>query len=455
MFCCFLVSFFFMAMTVQAADWRLLLPKKSYTVRINPLDANKIVVGGWANQMYRSNDGGRTWETKEVGSLFSGSSLTSLFWSSADTSVLVCAGFNFTGIKRSSDGGETWEQVLLDEPTLRRMWFISEAIIEDQTDPTVLFAARGTIYNSIWRSTDTGATWDSISVISSDLTGRICTIASRPDSTNILFAGCKSGVMFRSDDGGLNWDRVPINGQLDSIRPDSEIPKIVFSRRDPMVGYAVVAIADEGAINGNGGVLKTTDGGWSWDHIALVDTSFWAVDTRPLPDGSDDEVYVGGFRTWTLLTLIKGDSLVFHSSNGGADWTRYEDIPWGKNEVNDTIQNVWSIRWDTVGNRIYMATEVGLYVLDEGMSVNADIEHHSSDLRVIVDADMLHVTDQAEITQPASWSIYSMDGGQRLAGEGGPGDRSLIPLTTLPSGRYVLTWTTGARMRTALFSLVR
>jgi len=438
--------------TAQASEWRLLLPRMALTVRINPMDSNKLFVGGWSGQAYRSEDGGKTWVDKEIGSLSSGSYLSSLYWSSADTSVLYCGGFLFTGIQRSEDGGDTWTRVLFDS-SLRHMWYVSEAIIEDPKNPNIVYAGRGRVYNTLYRSTNTGLTWDSLSVIPIDWTGQICTISLRPDSTNIIFAGCKGGVITRSDDGGLSWQRCSINEQTDSIRPDTEIPKIVFSTRDPQVGYAIAAIADERNISGNGGVLKTTDGGWNWNQIAFVDTSFWAVESRPLPSNLDDEVFVGGFRISTSQTIVKGDSLVYNSMNGGQDWTQYRNVGWGANEVQDTIRNVWSIRWDSLSNKVYMATQVGLYVLDEAVSVDEDI-HASAGLSVRATSEVVTVVDDQPLPSDKEWAVYAMDGRQLLSGTIGSNEVR-INAASLPQGRYLLTWGSDRTLRTALFSITR
>ena len=440
--------------TMDAAEWRLLLPRMTFTMRVNPHDSQKLVVGGWSNQLYKSADGGKTWVTKEVGSLSSGNSLTSVIISSKDTSVIVCAGFLFSGIKRSSDGGDTWEQVLIDT-SLRRMWFISEALLEDAKDPNIMYAGRSSVFNSVWKSTNSGATWDSIGVISTDYTGRICTIAQRYDSTNILFAGCKGGQIIRSDDGGVTWAPTLVNDQKDTIRPDSEIPKIVFSLRDPQVGYAIVAIADYLAIPGNGGVLKTTDGGASWNHVAFVDTSFWAVDSRPLPSGTDDEVFIGGFRISNIPTTVKGDSLIYRSGDGGSTWERYESIPWGLNEIQDSLRNAWAIRCDTLTDKVYMATEVGLYVLDDETSVNEEATIASDGLSVTSTADALVIHDTKPSPLDKVWAIYAMDGTRLSTGAIDQQAAQAIPIGALPSGRYLLTWGSDAMIRTALFTIIR
>ncbi|MBL0323466.1 MAG: hypothetical protein IPP80_14060 [Ignavibacteria bacterium] len=49
--------------------WRPLMPGLAYTIRINPLDKNKLYVGNWSNQLYRSFDQGRTWTISVLGDL--------------------------------------------------------------------------------------------------------------------------------------------------------------------------------------------------------------------------------------------------------------------------------------------------------------------------------------------------------------------------------------------------
>jgi hypothetical protein len=204
-------------------------------------------------------------------------------------------------------------------------------------------------------------------IVPDTLTTKLHTVQIRADSSNILFAGCQQGVIVRSDDSGRTWRAVPVNGRYDLFTPDAEIPKIAFSPRDPMLGYAIVTISDPKNIDGNGGTLRTTDGGASWTRIAHEDTSLWAVEYQPVGDRED--VWVGGFRTFTLPTLIKGDSIVRRSTDGGETWLNYDDVPWIPDQDGFVSANVWVIKYDPLLDRLYLCTESGLFLLDEATSV--------------------------------------------------------------------------------------
>ncbi|MCX6139526.1 MAG: hypothetical protein NTX15_01615 [Candidatus Kapabacteria bacterium] len=351
---------------VPPHTWRPLMPGLAYTIRVNPLDANKLYVGNWSNQLYRSFDAGRTWTIVALGDLSAGNHLTTVHVCHNDTNVIVVGGYVMDGVMRSADGGKTWTRVLSDSLN-RRIWFISEAIVDDPHETNTLYAARGATINEVYRSQDCGATWKVMGVVSDTITTILHTIAIRPDSSNILFIGGQAGVIARSDDSGKTWRQVPINGSYKFFTSDAEIPKIAFSPRTPGLGYAIITISDPKNIKGNGGTLRTTDGGATWNRIAHADTSLWAVEYHPVGDRED--IWVGGFRTFTLPTLIKGDSIVRRSTDNGQTWLNYDDVPWIPDEFGDVSANVWVIKYDTLSGRLYLTTEAGLFLLEEPTSV--------------------------------------------------------------------------------------
>lgn len=450
----FIISLLACCITAHAQyAWRLLLPRISYTVQINPLDPNKLYVGNTYDQIWRSNDGGTQWERIIIDEIQSDQYMTSIVVSSVDTNIVLFGGHTSSGIKRSVEGGRNATKVLV--PPTGLMFFISEAIVEDPSNPRTLYAARGwpAKSNQIYRSTDVGETWDSIAVIDPTLTMRLCTIAIRPDSTNILFVGAKNGMIFKSSDYGHTFKQVPVLGDKLMIFDDSEIPKIVFSQVDPMVGYAVVAFGNSEQISGNGGLLKTTNGGESWNRVAFADTSLWAVEVRRSSVGTDD-VFIGGFRFNHINTLVEGDSLVSRSLDGGSTWSRFANITWQPNEEGDSDANVWVLRYNKAGNKLYMATQLGLYVFDEPVDVKSDVIAHPS-LHASLDGDVLRVTDVEPGTIANTWTLYNMQGAALATGLVGAENELSLNVARYASGPYVVTWGTEAKFRTVSFSLIR
>ncbi len=192
-------------------------------------DPNVVYVGmgehpvrGVANShgdgVYRSNDAGKTW--KHLG--LDGTRAISRIRVHPDNPDLVYvaaqgAPYGATkerGIYRSRDGGRTWEQVL----------FVSESagasdLSMDRTNPRVLYAAfwdhirhpwevvSGGPGSGIWKSTDGGDTWEKINEGLPALMGKIGVDVStaNPERVYAMVEADPGGGLFRSDDGGKHW----------------------------------------------------------------------------------------------------------------------------------------------------------------------------------------------------------------------------------------------------------
>ncbi|NQW29098.1 MAG: hypothetical protein HQ472_01125 [Ignavibacteria bacterium] len=430
---------------LQSQSWKLLIPVRAVTMQVNPKDANKLYIGHENNQMYRSNDAGKTWDRLVLGSLFTFNSVTSLTISATDTAVILAGGYAFYGIKRSTNGGEDWSQALKD-PNDLQMWYVSDAIVRHPSIGDVFYAARFTFPVNIYKSVDNGVTWDSISNISGTVSSRICTISIRPDSTNILFLGVLGGRILRSDDSGHTWATVPVLRGKHSINEGSEIPKIIFDHKNPQIGYAIVAINTESSIADNGGILKTVDGGRSWDRIAASDTSFWAIDMWRRADGSN-EIFAGGFRTSNLDPIVKGDSLIYRSTDDGQTWRRILGTPWQENSTGDTIRNIWMFRADSVGHKMYMATEVGLYVFEDITGVD-DGATEGTGLYASYASGEVTITDMMPDANDAYWRLYTMNAQKISEGKISYGQPVHVNTGQLASGAYLLVWGSDSHFRT-------
>lgn len=438
--------------SAQGASWRLLRSLTSFTVQVNHDDPSHIMFGNRRGRVYISHDGGKSFARNDIQTEVVNNSVSSLLWSTADTTIVIAGGFRLDGIHRSTDGGRTWARVLSDNAN-QIIWFISEAIIESTEDPSVLYAARGTVVNTIYKSTNTGLTWDSVGIIDRALTSRLCTITMRPESNGELFVGALGGRIFRSTDDGVSWQSMSVIEEgRDTIRPDSEIPKIVFRRDQPNVGYAVVAISNDLAREGNGGVLRTIDGGLTWYRMAYADTSLWAVETRQRMDTTD--VFIGGFRMSFQDPSLPGDSIVAVSKDNGITWTSISDsLNWGISDDASSVANSWVLRWDTIGKKLYLAAETGLFVYDEVLtSVREGQPWGHASLSVITRDGFLDVRDSM---RPASvhWTVHDMKGAQFVTGVADASHDVSLPLSPLTNGVYLLTWETESLIRSALFTV--
>ncbi len=154
------------------------------------------------------------------------------------------------GVYKSADGGKTWERA---SAGLTGRWV--GKLVTDPTSPATLYVATS---GGICKSDDGGATWSTI------LAGQ-GSVVDAPSSPSRLYAWT-SGGFFRTDDGGLNWTRLEGRGlpqlersddPLTGSEPLSEL--VLVAANDPDTVFAVSGTT--------GRLFKSTDGGTTWTQV--------------------------------------------------------------------------------------------------------------------------------------------------------------------------------------------
>lgn len=262
----------------DALRWRLVGPFRGGRVSAvvgHPRDRLTFFFGACAGGVFRTEDGGITWQNVSDG-FFSSASVGALAISSANPDVVyagtgeanirtnVCAG---DGLYRSGDGGTTWARAGLEDTQ-----HIARVVVHPEHPDVVYVAALGPIWGpggarGIFRSRDGGQHWDP--VLTRDPGGAIDLVMD-PKNPRVLYGalwdvsrsphGLRSGGpgsgMWRTQDGGEHWTEVTRAPGL---------PAGVWGR----VGIAVSA--DPGRVwatieAGDGGVFVSEDGGDHWER---------------------------------------------------------------------------------------------------------------------------------------------------------------------------------------------
>lgn len=436
--------------------WRRILDAPTFGFAANPKNTRTLYAGGIGRVLYRSFDEGRSWDTLPIEFRTGTAQITNVVVHPIDTNVVFAGGISFGTLRRSNNMGNSWEIVLPDtNHSTYNMVFSGEAVIIDPTDSRRMFAAefqRGAIY----RSTDRGRTWDSLATLPLDTTDtppsppRLCSITMRPDSSNILFAGCTSSRIYRSTDGGVTWTF--LQQLYNNILNDTEIPQIRFSPTTPRIGYVVMTYFFH-RLRPNGGVFRTTDGGDTWHPLVFPDTSFWAVGLRSL--GNTDEIFVGGYTDITDTTLadtiVPGERVVRRSTDGGKTWIAYDDeIPWGA-KLKSNVMAFRYVGTSPENMKLYMTTEAGLFVFDS-LSSTSKIRQPDAKPPLILsllapDEYFVQFEQEQPSANPAIASVYDLNG--RMVTQTSLkryGSRSFfgkLSLNNLAAGAYYLNVVSG------------
>ncbi|HEX4962053.1 MAG TPA: hypothetical protein VF173_14540 [Thermoanaerobaculia bacterium] len=297
----------------SALRWRLVGPLRGgwATSAVGvPGQPETFYIGTADGGVWKTADAGRTWNP-----LFDhegAASVGALALAPSDPAVLYVGTGQVTtrwdvtsgnGVYRSGDGGKTWEhRGLADTLHIGRLW------IDPRNADVVLAAAQGHTFGpnaerGVFRTTDGGKTWSRVLFVDEN-TGAV-DLAADPAAPDTVFAstwqvrgypwlsyfipntGPGSGI-FKSTDGGQTWTRLTGNGL-----PPAPLGRIGLAVAPGSKGARVYATIDAGG--GASGLYRSDDGGGTWRQVnatgSLASAYFASVTVDPK---NADTLYVMG-----------------------------------------------------------------------------------------------------------------------------------------------------------------
>jgi photosystem II stability/assembly factor-like uncharacterized protein len=293
-----------------------------------PIDqAQTYYVGAASGGIFKTTDAGANWipifddqEMLSIGDMEISKNNTGLIW--VGTGEVNAGGgslaYDGDGIYKSVDGGMTWETKGLPD-----VGSIGKVLIDPNDDETIFVGAMGPLFRNdnnrgVYRSINDGNTWEQVLFVS-DSTG-IIDMAIHPSNGDIVYAaswerirrpnnrqyGGETSRIYRTTDGGDNWTELT-NG-LPSIPSEKGRISIDISQSNPNVLYASYAEAT-GSMEG---IFKTTNGGDTWTEVNSSDIGDvpyeWWFGGLFVDPTDENTLFYTGFTN-------------FKSTNGGSSWS--------------------------------------------------------------------------------------------------------------------------------------
>lgn len=294
------------------------------SVAVSESDNNVIYVGGgektvrgnvsYGYGIWKSVDAGKSWEFK---GLKDSKHVPRIRISPTNPKTVYAAvlgdlykSSTERGIYKSIDGGNSWKKVLFANADAGAI-----DLIIDPNNPRNLYAStwrvRRTPYSlssggegsGLWKSTDEGETWKNISEnkgLPKGIFG-IIGIAVSPVKNDRVFAIIENenGGVFRSDDGGANWQKT---NDSRSLRQRAwYYSRIYADTKDEDVVYVV-----------NVNYHKSKDGGKSFKPYGA-------------PHGDHHDLWIAPENPQRMIIADDGGAQV--SFDGGENWSTYYNQP--------------------------------------------------------------------------------------------------------------------------------
>jgi len=178
----------------------------------------------------------------------------------------------------------------------RGLWFESRvfSLAVHPHDPRTIYAGTD---DGIYRSQDRGASFERMDSPMNGLP--VWKVALDPVDPNILFAGIRPAVLFRSRDGGQRWEKLAV--EMAAECPDVRIPRVTSLVVDPSDHHIIWAGVEVD------GVRRSLDRGKTWTRI---------TEGVAIPDIHDIAVSLAAPKT----VIVSTNREIFVSTDTGESW---------------------------------------------------------------------------------------------------------------------------------------
>lgn len=284
----------FMRSTNFGTDWELLtnIPGTSlYSIHFP--DNEHGYAAGYDGVFIKTTDRGLTWKGGYISSGFACTNVQGIYFLNANTGY---AAHSYGMVTKTTDGGKTWNKLIPDTisttTVYNNVYFVNENL-------GFAVGKLGSNIDMISKTTNGGISWSrTTNVAASSWRG-----VTFYDDMKGIVVGEKLKAAYTSD-GGTTWTL----STFTTLPPGTTTPNL----RD-------VTFIDENTAfaSGDSLMLKTTDGGASWNYISIpgLNVSLTGISYKKYANGNNGYIFTAGMKTGT--PRYAG---IYHSEDLGATW---------------------------------------------------------------------------------------------------------------------------------------
>lgn len=192
--------------------------------------------------------------------------------------------------------------------------------------------------------------------------GNVRALAQDPSDSQRVYLGTADGILYRSDDGGLQWHRLnpgfPLRGCI--------LDAVVVNGHGVFVGYWDVR-------GSGGGVARSSDGGQTF----VVQKGIQGESVRSLAlSPSDPRVIAAGTLAGVFLSRNSGQSWTRITPAGHPDLRNVESLIFDPNDSEILYAGTWHLIWKTLdGGATWAPAHRGMIDDSDVMTLTIDRQH--------------------------------------------------------------------------------
>jgi photosystem II stability/assembly factor-like uncharacterized protein len=359
------------ALSSNAQNWRQVGPPGGTVISLaaDPHDISKLYLGTADGHVFVSSDEGGHWQLLSRIGTGQDDVVTHIIVDRRDANRLYASTWSLYtgggGVYRSDDGGRSWNIIGLAHETVR-------ALAQSPNNPDLWLAGSLT---GVYRSVDNGASWGRITPAGHEDLRNFDSVAFDSHDDNTIYAGTYH-LPWKTSDGGKNWFPI-VKGMID----DSDVMNIIVDPLNTTNVHAVACSGIYHSMNGGTQWIKyqgipnvfrrtqlirmdptnenilyagTTSGLWKTvndkDFKRLTPTE-WIINALIIDPKDPQKLIIGTERQGVLVSRDGGEN--FTPANAGFQHQHISDVAMDRTHPERALVEL------TFDNDAFLATKDG------------------------------------------------------------------------------------------------